>query len=340
VFAGAVALGFVASLRATGHPPRLSLEPREHMRELLQRGDVDHVLAELDAALRMDPGPRQRFDLWLRSGRLLSRMGRRDEALERFRRAIAEDPSRVEPRLLLVAELDDAHRDAEAVVQYHELVALRPDDALLVSRYGESLERTHDLDAAEAAYRRALEISPDLPRAQLGLGRLLLVRGRVGDAVAPLERAAALRPELPEAQALLGRAYLTEGRADDALASYRRALALQPDDPALLNNVAWLLATDPTPAPGSAEEAVRLAERAARTAPDAASHDTLAASLAAAGRFEEAQQAALRAVHEAREQGDEATAVDIAKRLRGYAARRRYVEAASPAASSASGSPR
>jgi tetratricopeptide (TPR) repeat protein len=125
---------------------------------------------------------------------------------------------------------------------------------------------------------------------------------------------------------LLGRAYLTEGRAEDALASYRRALALEPDDPALLNNVAWLLATDPTPEPGSAEEAVRFAEQAARAAPDAASHDTLAASLAAAGRFEEAQQTALRAVHEAREQGDDATAADIAKRLRGYAAGRRHVE--------------
>src|SRR5262249_11831626 len=152
-------------------------------------------------------------------------------------------------------------RDAESVAEYRELVGRQPEDAQLVSRYAEVLARTHDPDGAEAAYRRALELAPELPRASLGLGRLLLARDRAADAGARPDPAAPLRPELTEAPALLGRADLMEGRADDSLASYRRALALEPDDPALLNNVAWLLATAPTQAPGSAEEAVRFAEQ-------------------------------------------------------------------------------
>jgi hypothetical protein len=45
-------------------------------------------------------------------------------------------------------------------------------------------------------------------------------------------------------------------------------------------------------------------------------------------------------VHEAREQGDDATAADIAQRLRGYAAGRRHVEPESAPAKSASPAPR
>ena len=78
---------------------------------------------------------------------------------------------------------------------------------------------------------------------------------------------------------------------------FRNNLRRQPNHVALLNNAAWLLATtDPSPAPP--EEALRYARRAAELSP--VPHpvvlDTLAAALAANGRFEEARQTVLQAI--------------------------------------------
>ena len=149
-------------------------------------------------------------------------------------------------------------------------------------------------EAAEAAYRRALELDPQQAGARMALADLLLADGRRAEAAGEL----------------------------------RAALEQRPSDPVLLNNLAWLLATDPRPAPGAAAEAVALAERATEASPDAESYDTLAAALASAGRFEEARTAALRALNYARERGEDASAEAIGARVRDYAAGRRHVEEA------------
>jgi tetratricopeptide (TPR) repeat protein len=366
IFVGAVALGFFASLRATGRPPPLSIDPRELARGMVAQGDLERVLAEQDAELRLDPGPRQRFDLYVRSGRLLSRLGRSDEAVARFRRAIEEDPARVEPRIFLVAELAARGRYEEVIPEYREIVARAPEDAVLQANFGYALERVGDTQGAMDAYMRAGALNPNLSQATFGLGRLLLSLGRPADALSPLERTAALQPELAGGFALLARAQRELGRRDDAIASYQRALSLEPRlhglrvalsrllaesgrreeakdelraalarrpaDPVLLNNLAWMLATSPSPAPGDAAEAVALAERAVRVSGDPEDYDTLAAALAAAGRFEEAHRAALRALNGARERGDARGVEGIAERLRGYAAGRRHIERGAPRA--------
>jgi tetratricopeptide (TPR) repeat protein len=362
LFVGAVALGFFSALRATGRPPPLSIDPRELSRGLVRQGDLERVLAEQDAELRLFPGREHRFELWVRSGRLLSRLGRSDEAIERFRHAIAEDPARVEPRIFLVAELAARGQYAEVIPEYREILARVPGDAVLQNNFGYALERVGDTQGAMDEYMRAGALNPNLPQASFGLGRLLLSLGRPAEALAPLERTVALQPELAGGFALLARAQRELGQNDRAIASYQRALALEPrlhglrvalsqllaqsgrraeakdelraalarrpSDPVLLNNLAWMLATDPQLGPGDAEEAVALAQRAAHAAGDAEGYDTLAAALAAAGRFEEAHQAALHALNEARERGDAKAAEGIAERLRGYAAGRRHVERA------------
>jgi tetratricopeptide (TPR) repeat protein len=362
LFVGAVALGFFSALRATGRPPPLSIDPRELSRGLVRQGDLERVLAEQDAELRLFPGQEQRFDLFVRSGRLLSHLGRSDEAIARFRSAIAEDPKRVEPRVFLVAELAARRQYAEVIPEYPEIIALAPAEPELYANFGYALERVGDTKGAMDAYMRAGALNPNLPQASFGLGKLMLSLGRPEEALAPLERAAALQPDLAGSFALLGRAQRELGQTDKAIASYQRALALEPrlyglrvalsrllaqsgrradaeaelraalarrpSDPVLLNNLAWMLATSASPAPGAAEEAVALAQQAVRASADAEGYDTLAAALAAAGRFEEAHQAALRALNTAREQGDAKAAQGIAERLRGYAAKRRHIERA------------
>jgi len=74
----------------------------------------------------------------------------------------------------------------------------------------------------------------------------------------------------PRLLALLGGVLVHAGEVDDAEARYRQALELRPDDPALMSNVALLLAER-----GELGEARRLAEKATTLAPN----DTVAAQV-------------------------------------------------------------
>ena len=83
--------------------------------------------------------------------------------------------------------------------------------------------------------------------------------------------------------------------------------------PDIANNLAWILATDPDPTLRDPQEAVRLAEDAARGphANDPGLLDTLAVSYKAAGRNDDALRTARRAAALAREAGREALAREI-----------------------------
>jgi tetratricopeptide (TPR) repeat protein len=84
------------------------------------------------------------------------------------------------------------------------------------------------IDEALAAYRRALEIDPDLVPALINLANLHYARNEIAEAQALYERAIALEPEVFEAHFNLGNIFHDLARYIDARNCYRDALALNP----------------------------------------------------------------------------------------------------------------
>jgi tetratricopeptide (TPR) repeat protein len=84
---------------------------------------------------------------------------------------------------------------------------------------------------AEATYRRAIALAPELAPAQTGLGGLLVELDRPAEAVPFLEHSLKVRPDQPSASLYLGRAYGALG--DDARARDHldAAVAAAPTDP-------------------------------------------------------------------------------------------------------------
>jgi Flp pilus assembly protein TadD len=186
--------------------------------------------------------------------------------------------------------------------------------------------RDNDTDRAFAATEHLAWIGRDSAKARLVTG---LARARAGDlagGIDQLERGIALI-ETPDGWGGLGRLYEQDGRVDDAIEAYRRAQDLGPPTPELMNNLAWMLALHRSGHRESAEEAIELARRASEAFGDRnpSALDTLAVTLAASGRFGDAQKVALRAVRIASAAGDDATAAEIAGRLALYRADRPYV---------------
>ncbi len=158
------------------------------------------------------------------------------------------------------------------------------DAASISALVGDLALKAGDIDAADAAYERAEQTSPDIAAAAVGRAKVLAARGDRDAAVDEL-RAAIERTPQPAAAVLLAHLLRAAGRdaqADDAAEVVRALTALQASAGQIVDlDLAQFeadVATDP-------DEAVKLARRAWRARPDNVfTNDALGWALHRAGR--------------------------------------------------------
>ena len=106
-----------------------------------------------------------------------------------------------------------------------ERIAANPADATLYLRRGE-LHRIHrDWDAAEADFRHAIKLDPELTVVERSRGQMLIDSGRAAAAVEPLRAYLAKRPGETKTLSLLARALVETGRHDEAAKTYTMTIA-------------------------------------------------------------------------------------------------------------------
>ena len=103
-------------------------------------------------------------------------------------------------------------------------------------------------------------------------------------------------PENPMLYGYLGDFYLGLERYDQTVAAYKKALSLNAKNPHVLNNLAWIYATNPDPEIYNPEKALELAQKAAALSPTPEVLDTLAESLFINGEIEAAVKAETSAI--------------------------------------------
>jgi tetratricopeptide (TPR) repeat protein len=97
-------------------------------------------------------------------------------------------------------------------------------------RAGDMYRAVSRLDRAEAAFRRAVEVSPNDANARFALARALRARGKGREAVDHLEAGCALAPEDPDGAHLMGLMHMEQGLIDGAVAWLGRARSIGGDD--------------------------------------------------------------------------------------------------------------
>jgi TolB-like protein/Tfp pilus assembly protein PilF len=142
-----------------------------------------------------------------------------------------------------------------------------------------------DRPGAEQAYRRALELNPNLALARAHYGWSLEIDGRVEEALAELNQAQKLDPLAPIYPAWSGWMYFWEGDYDAAIEEAQKSLELNPDFPIGLYVLGCGYA-----AKGKYEEAIETHQKAALASPDF--KWGLGQTYALAGRREEALEVA------------------------------------------------
>jgi len=169
----------------------------------------------------------------LRRAAALDRLDRTEEAIVQFRAIAAANPRAAQPHARLGEMFRLRSRWQEAADSYSEAIrrVARPDAAhwsLFYSR-GIAFERAGQWPAAEADFRRALELSPDQPYVLNYLGYTWVERGEnLQEARRMLERAVGLRPQDGNIADSLGWALFKLGDINGAIRWLERAVELEP----------------------------------------------------------------------------------------------------------------
>jgi tetratricopeptide (TPR) repeat protein len=261
---------------------------------LAEQKKFAEAVPDYEAALRLKP---QLAEARINLGNALFYMGKTNEAVEHLQAAVKLKPEDAVGHFNLGCVLYAGGRVSEALEQYR--IALRLDPRLVSAHHnlGSVLARQGKAEEAMAHYREALRINPQYAPAYQDLAGLLAEQGRFPQAAEYYRAALKLEPDNARLHLQLALVLTAQRDFKQAVAHYRLGLPSFKDAPEVLNNLAWILATNPDAEVRDGAEAVALAESACRLtgSKQAVFVGTLAAAYAEAGRFNDAVAAAEKA---------------------------------------------
>jgi tetratricopeptide (TPR) repeat protein len=218
-------------------------------------GRVEEAITHFEKALAINP---RHAEASINLGTVLAVLGRHEEAIPRFQAAIAIKPDSAEAHKSLAKVLDEIGRYGDAAEHYEKVLARFPHDAEARTGLGDVLHRLDRPDEAIEQYENAVE---------------------------RYEKVLALRPNDAEARTGLGDVLHRLDRTDEAIEQYEKVLATAPTFGKALNslgNALHLL--------GRSEEGVTTFRRALAIDPsDLRTNKDLGNTLIALGKFDEAR---------------------------------------------------
>jgi Flp pilus assembly protein TadD len=196
---------------------------------LFQTGRTPEAVVEYERALVRKPdGAKTHNNLAL----ALVELGRLEDAADHFEASLA-----IEPKAEIYSDLGFTKarlgRPDEALADYRKALELDPDCGSALVNIAVTLVQAGRLDEAEAHYRKALVGRPTA-ETHNGLGYVLLRQGKVDAAAAEFQTAIATDPKYVPAYNNLAEVMVAQGRLDEAATYYRRSLAEKPS-PAVQN---------------------------------------------------------------------------------------------------------
>jgi tetratricopeptide (TPR) repeat protein len=191
--------------------------------------DASLAMSYVSAALReMEPS--------LDSREMLR--GTAEEALARAERGLALLPDSTTLKLAKATALMMAHRYEDGQRFLGKVLADEPDllvdveDASVANRLGEALQRVDHIDEATEAYRRAVELAPDVAAYRVDLAHALMTREEFAAALEQFQAAERLEPKDVQMMIRTGYCFNHMGNHEQALEQFERCIELASDSDA------------------------------------------------------------------------------------------------------------
>lgn len=203
---------------------------------LLDAGDVQDALEELDRALQVNPN---HVPTITAVGDIYRKQGDYDQAVESYKRACYLDPYAFRPHYNLgvtyqamaaVADGAEAMRSRlrEAIMIYIRALAIDPDSFHAKLNLGACYYQMGEYNLAEQSTREALALRPMSSRANNNLGIIYETTNRPDEAIAAYKRSIEADSKQPDILLNLGGVYLQQNQLHSALATFKQARRLAP----------------------------------------------------------------------------------------------------------------
>jgi len=248
---------------------------------LLDMGRRDEAVADFERAVEIR---HDHVEAHYNLGNALLQMGRVDDAIAHFQKALEFDPGFEKAHNNLGNALLQEGRVDEAVAHFNRALEINPGLADAQNNLGNAFAQVGRMGDAAAHYREALKIDPGYAEAFANLGAVSLKGGRADEAVGFLRSALAINPNSVRAVVNLGNAFLQMGRPDDAAAQYQRAIEIDPNSAEAHNNLGFVYLSK-----GRIDEAIAQCRTALGINPNyPEAHRNLGTALFKAGKTDEA----------------------------------------------------
>jgi tetratricopeptide (TPR) repeat protein/ribonuclease BN (tRNA processing enzyme) len=203
------------------------------------------------------------FKAWRYEGFALDELGRHEEAIICYDKALEIRPDDESSWYNKGNALEDLGRYEEAIICYDRALEIKPDHELAWNNKGAALRHLGRYEEAIICYDRALEIKPDYMSSWYNKGNALVYLGRYEESIICYDRALEIKPDDELTWNNKGTALAHLGRHEEALVCYDRALEIKPDDELTWNNKGTALGKL-----GKHEEALVCYDRALEIKPD------------------------------------------------------------------------
>jgi protein O-GlcNAc transferase len=207
----------------------------DHGVELENSGRPEEAIARYREAIARDPVAKS---LCFRLGNVLMRQGRFSEAAASYSQELRVDPGSAEAAHNLGTALENLGKHSQAIVCYQKAITLNPSYAEAYNNLGVTHAHAGHLEEAIANYRQALALNPSYADAWSNLGSAMEQRFDYASAIEHCKRAMAFQPNHAGAHLHLGNTYKYLGRFNEAAAMYQKAASLSPHKGGIYSNLA------------------------------------------------------------------------------------------------------
>ena len=161
-------------------------------------------------------------------------MGRTNEAIEAYQRAIQLAPTQMFPWNNLGILYFKLNRTEDALVAFQKAIEIKPGDAVGWNGLGDVYMKLSRPEEAVRSYLKAIEFTPNFPAAWCGLGDAYYSANNIENAFKAYQKSFTLNRRSTQAIIGLARVLAAQERENNAVQAYEAALNLDPR-----NATAW-----------------------------------------------------------------------------------------------------
>jgi tetratricopeptide (TPR) repeat protein len=205
--------------------------PSTPIESALREHDYQHALQLAQSAAQQSP---KNPKVWALQGIALSGLGRRQDALAAYDRALAISPDYL-PALEGAAELEYQAESKRALPLLERVVKLRPDDPTANAMLGVLKYKQHDCTSAIEHFRASRQLISSQPAALAQYGTCLMNLDKAEDALPIFQRLLALQPDDSHFRYNLAMVQLAAHKPTEAVETLQPLLTATQVDPDVLD---------------------------------------------------------------------------------------------------------